>query len=242
MLVFSATTSAFPSNFSLIKEHTALYGKKYIIYIDKNLKKLYLMDKTLKIWKSYSVATGAVRGEKLYAGDYRTPSGFYTIIRVCQYHEAWYMPQLRKIMARYEKGSAEYKYYLENYGRLYEREKKNRRKINDMNASYLSAREGHVKFGTDEDLGYNSYGPVFMLLDYPNERDIQRYRAAKKAGLMPSDDDGYFPELGGGIAIHGTCDAPSIGYDASSGCVRMKNNDIVELSNYVSEGTMVVID
>jgi|GEM_PF-232857 murein L,D-transpeptidase YafK len=232
----------FSGNFSLIKDRAASYQKKYLVYINKKQKKLYLMDKNLKIWKNYSVATGAVDGGKLYAGDYRTPSGFYTIVRVCQYHEAWYMPQLRKIMARYDRESAEYKYYREKYGSLYARQESNRRRISDMNSAYLSAGQGHARFGTDEDLGYNSYGPVFMLLDYPNAADVARYRAAKKAGSIPADEDGYFPGTGGGIAIHGTNDGPSIGFDASSGCVRMKNREILELSNYVSEGTMVVID
>ena len=81
-----------------------------------------------------------------------------------------------------------------------------------------------------------------MRLDYPNEEDIKKYRAALRRGMVPLKSNGDYCDPGGGIAIHGTSDDPSIGNFSSSGCVRMSNRDIVEVSDYVSEGTMVVID
>ena len=235
MALFLIPAALFSNNFTHIKDHMASYNKKYFIYVNKAQKRLYLIDRNMKVWSSDRVATGSLKGGKLYAGDLRTPSGFYHIVRICQYHEPWYLSQLREMTALY-------KYYSGQYELLYEKSLKNRRKMRDMNSVYLSAQDGHVKFGTDEDLGYDAYGPVFMLLDYPNSEDIERYNEAVKNGLLPVDDDGRPVDIGGGIAIHGTNDNPSIGNDASSGCVRMKNIDILELSDYVSEGTMVVID
>ena len=45
----------------------------------------------------------------------------------------------------------------------------------------------------------------------------------------------------GRYGIHGTNKPGSIGWDASSGCIRMNNNDVKELFEYVSHGTKVVI-
>ena len=44
-----------------------------------------------------------------------------------------------------------------------------------------------------------------------------------------------------GIYIHGTSDESSIGYAKSHGCVRMKNNDIIKIFDFISEGTLVVL-
>src|SRR6476469_579425 len=41
--------------------------------------------------------------------------------------------------------------------------------------------------------------------------------------------------------IHGTNNPASIGKNVSHGCIRMKNNDVLELSSRVSLGTAVVI-
>ncbi len=45
-----------------------------------------------------------------------------------------------------------------------------------------------------------------------------------------------------GIAIHGTHDESSIGKMASEGCIRMKNEDVVELKGMVKKGTTVIIE
>ena len=44
------------------------------------------------------------------------------------------------------------------------------------------------------------------------------------------------------IYIHGTNREPDIGTPVSHGCICMKNNDIIELYNMISEGTFVIID
>jgi lipoprotein-anchoring transpeptidase ErfK/SrfK len=46
---------------------------------------------------------------------------------------------------------------------------------------------------------------------------------------------------GGGYGIHGTNNPSSIGKRVSNGCVRMYNNDVIELSNLVKIGTTVKI-
>jgi lipoprotein-anchoring transpeptidase ErfK/SrfK len=46
---------------------------------------------------------------------------------------------------------------------------------------------------------------------------------------------------GGGYGIHGTNNPSSIGKSISNGCIRMYNNDVLELSNLVSVGTTVKI-
>jgi len=107
---------------------------------------------------------------------------------------------------------------------------------------YLRAKDGHVKYGTGQSLGYNSYGPVFIRLDYPNEGDFDKYEEAKDEGLVPRKPDLNYNGLGDGIAIHGTNDNASLGFRASAGCVRMRNDAIREVSDYIMEGTLVIID
>lgn len=46
---------------------------------------------------------------------------------------------------------------------------------------------------------------------------------------------------GGGYGIHGTNNPSSIGKAVSNGCVRMFNNDVIELYNLVPVGTVVEI-
>ena len=44
-----------------------------------------------------------------------------------------------------------------------------------------------------------------------------------------------------GIYIHGTSDEASIGQPSSHGCIRMKNDDIIELFDLLSVGAKVVL-
>lgn len=55
-----------------------------------------------------------------------------------------------------------------------------------------------------------------------------------------SDKLTNWPE-GGQIGIHGTNDPSSIGKDVSSGCIRLQNADILDLSQYVAYGTPVSV-
>lgn len=59
-----------------------------------------------------------------------------------------------------------------------------------------------------------AYGPFFIRLSVPNHS---------------------------GIGIHGTHDPNSIGTRATEGCVRMQNNDLIELVKQIRVGTVVVI-
>jgi murein L,D-transpeptidase YafK len=232
----------FAGYFEHVRDYLKDYKKKYFIYVYKPKKKLFLMDRQLVAWKAYTVATGEKNGEKLYAGDRKTPSGVYHITEIYQYREPWYLPQIKEKMAAYKEDPKKYGYYYGYYKKFSSKHKKAIQRIRDLNNVYLSAEEGHAKYGTDEDLGFNAYGPVFMRLDYPNSNDVKKYKKAVAMDMIPQDEDGEYIELGGGIAIHGTNDNPSLGFDASAGCVRMKNRDIEELSDYVSEGTIVVIE
>ncbi len=45
-----------------------------------------------------------------------------------------------------------------------------------------------------------------------------------------------------GIGIHGTHDPASIGTRASEGCIRLRNEDVDELKQFVQVGTMVTIE
>lgn len=60
----------------------------------------------------------------------------------------------------------------------------------------------------------NAYGPWFLRLDVPGFNDI---------------------------GIHGTHLPESIGSRATEGCIRLKNDDIVDLKGRVSLGTTVII-
>lgn len=228
--------------FQNIEDYLKGYNKKYFIYVNRGLKRLYLVDNKLKVWKSYVVATGAKNGDKIYRGDNKTPAGVYKIKEINQYHEPWYLKQLRNDLIKYQKDSGRYRFYRDHYKKMKYKTLTGRKKIESLNSVYLYASQGHKKYGTTDDLGDNAYGSGFMLLDYPNKLDMKKYRAALVSGRVPVDANGDYLPPGSGIAIHGTNDNPSLGFDASSGCVRMLNEDLVEISNYVSEGTMVVID
>ena len=111
------------------------------------------------------------------------------------------------------------------------------RKLKRMNGIFFTARDGHCKYGTDLDLGFDVYGPRFFGIDYPNENDKKRYENNLRAGLLK----GKNPGIGGGIAIHGNNDSPSVGHKSSSGCVRLYNKDLLELERYIVLGTPVII-
>lgn len=65
-----------------------------------------------------------------------------------------------------------------------------------------------------------AYGPWFISLD----------TSAQSKGKW------------GGIGIHGTHDPASIGTRASEGCIRLRNEDLLELIKFVKVGTKVTIE
>lgn len=115
------------------------------------------------------------------------------------------------------------------------------KKLYKMNKVYFRAKDGHHKFGLPHvDLGDNAYGPRFYRISYPNEDDTKRYNKALLKGTLPLIN-GRPPGIGFGIAIHGNNDPGSIGHLATSGCIRMYNDDIIELEQYIQIGTPIHI-
>lgn len=218
------------------------YKKTYFIYINKSQKRLYLVDRNIKVWRKYIISVGKNHGQKLYRGDFKTPEGIYFIDEIYQYDEPWYLKRLKDKIEMMDKKSPNYNVYKKYFQNLIEKYRKSKKKLEKLNKTYLQAKDGFKKFKTGESLGFNSYGPVFMLLDYPNEDDYKRYKEALDEGLIKRDKNLYFKDPGGGIAIHGTNDEDALGYNSSAGCIRMRNQDILELIRYVIEGTMVIIE
>ncbi len=92
--------------------------------------------------------------------------------------------------------------------------------------------------------GRNSSTPVgkFAVLDRitspqytdPNGRVIE--------GGQPTNPLGtHWVDLGDSYGIHGTIEPGSIGKAESAGCVRMRNEDVVEVYNFLVKGSEVVI-
>lgn len=114
-------------------------------------------------------------------------------------------------------------------------------KITRMNKVYFFTKEGLHKYNQPQiDLGDNAYGPRFFRLNYPNKDDKKRYQAALQKGNIP-EINGQTAGIGSGIAIHGNNDEPSIGHLCSRGCIRMYNNDVIELEKYITPLTPVLI-
>jgi lipoprotein-anchoring transpeptidase ErfK/SrfK len=93
-------------------------------------------------------------------------------------------------------------------------------------------------------IGRNSSTPVgkFAVLDRitspqytdPNGRVIE--------GGQPTNPLGtHWVDLGDSYGIHGTIEPSSIGKAESAGCVRMRNEDVVEVFNFLVKGSEVVI-
>lgn len=115
------------------------------------------------------------------------------------------------------------------------------RKLKAMNKVFWRAREGHYRFGKPgADLGDNAYGPRFFGINYPNANDRLRYDSEVVSGKIKAVR-GKLPDIGSGLAIHGNADEKSVGQLSSSGCIRMYNNDVVEIERYIIIGTPVII-
>lgn len=80
--------------------------------------------------------------------------------------------------------------------------------------SIEDASERTHDFGNGRGEIQGAYGPYFIRLDTPGNK---------------------------GIGIHGTHDPLSIGTRATEGCIRLNNNDLVELVNVVRPGMMVLV-
>ena len=195
----------------LIKDFFQTYKGEYVIHVDKNNFTLNVYTRDMKTAASYKIGYGLNPDKK---------SKLYTGDN--RTPEGIY--KITEILSMdADKKSASY------------------RKLRDMNSVYFKAKDGHYKFGNkNTDLGKNAYGPRFFRIDYPNVDDKRRYNDAVAKGLVPKYR-GKIQSIGAGLAIHGTCDEPSIGHLASSGCIRMFNKDILDLDKYVLIGAPVII-
>lgn len=83
------------------------------------------------------------------------------------------------------------------------------------------------------------WGPE-LLLDYPNEESVRRFRERKSKGLIPSK-----AKIGSGIAIHATRPDEEWTvdhfYNWTDGCVSVKYTEMLELYDIIQPGTTVTI-
>ncbi len=115
------------------------------------------------------------------------------------------------------------------------------RGLKALNEHYFKASDGYTMYGKPGvDLGDNAFGPRFFKIDYPRPEDVRRYESLLKKGKIP-EYKGKTAGIGANAAIHGNNDENGIGTLSSSGCIRLFNNDIVELDQYVRIGTPVII-
>ena len=79
-----------------------------------------------------------------------------------------------------------------------------------------------------------------LLLDYPNPKNVQKFRDRKLNGKIPSN-----ARIGGGIAIHATRPQEEWTVDHyqnwTDGCVSLKYTEARDLFSYIDVGTTVVI-
>ncbi|MCB1167454.1 MAG: L,D-transpeptidase, partial [Leptospiraceae bacterium] len=114
--------------------------------------------------------------------------------------------------------------------------------LDRLNGYYLTAKLGYGLIGKPgKDAGKNVFGPRFYGIDYPAASDVAIYLEALEKGQIPADKKANFAKIGSGIAIHGTNDEASVGKTFGSGCIRLRNEEIVKLDPFMSPGMPVVI-
>jgi len=84
---------------------------------------------------------------------------------------------------------------------------------------------------------FKSRKPIKATKKMLHEDDLVMTRILWLDGLEPRNANTYDRY----VYIHGTNHEEAIGTPASHGCVRMKNDDVIELFDRVSEGTTVEI-
>lgn len=186
----------------------------HIVVISKSAFRLQVVDRGLRVLADVPVGIGRNPDlkPKLHASDNRTPEGFY---RVTQAIHKDLPPE------------------SEGY-----------RLLRRMNAVRFLAKDGYTRWNDPKaDLGTNAYGYGFFRIDYPNPQDRRRYREALARGEIPLRSGGTngFVGVGTGIAIHGTNDPDSVGHPSSTGCIRVRNEDLRAIAPYLAEGTHVFI-
>ena len=80
----------------------------------------------------------------------------------------------------------------------------------------------------------------YMGLDYPTSESLEKFKARKMKGEIPSS-----ASPGGGIGIHGTWPNEDYMIDRyknwTNGCIALKNSDIQDLYSYIPVGTPITI-
>ncbi|MFM2360820.1 MAG: hypothetical protein RLY16_2813 [Bacteroidota bacterium] len=83
------------------------------------------------------------------------------------------------------------------------------------------------------------WGPE-LLLDYPNETSVQKFKERKQKGLVPKT-----ARIGDGIAIHATRPEEEWTvdnfYNWTDGCISVKYTEMKDLFSYIPIGTPVSI-
>lgn len=210
-------------NFDLFEKHKiskkkvgeifSINNNKYLVCIKKKSFKLFIINRDMEIVKIFNIAVG--KKEKF-----------------------------RPKVFQGDKGTPEGLYYIIEILSLdADKDTDAYRKLKRMNFIYFKASEGYYLWGQpDKDAGYNVYGVRFFRLSYPNEEDDDRYIKYRRKGLIPKNKDGQIKGQGTGIGIHGTNDPLSIGHRISSGCIRLFNEDVIVLNQYIQIGTPVFIE
>lgn len=81
-----------------------------------------------------------------------------------------------------------------------------------------------------------------LAMQYPG-RDWILTRILQLDGLEPGrNKGGEFDSLGRYIYIHGTPDSTNLGVPGSRGCIRMRNSDLIELTEWVDINVKVCIE
>lgn len=79
-----------------------------------------------------------------------------------------------------------------------------------------------------------------LLLDYPNEISVQRFKERKQRGVLPKN-----AKIGSGIAIHATRPEEEWTvdnfYNWTDGCVSVKYSEMKDLYSFIPVGTPVTI-
>ncbi len=86
--------------------------------------------------------------------------------------------------------------------------------------------------------------PPYEMID--RKPELEKFRDVGQPGGLtnPLGARALYLETNGvdyGYRIHGTPEWESIGHNASSGCIRMLNQDVMDLYNRVPDGTFVVV-
>ncbi len=210
-VIFFAAPGCFNSKKSAVSHAFKNFKGPYVIYVTKKAYTLEVFDRNMRAVESYRIALG----KNPDLGPKRYEGDNRTP------EGTYHIAEILSMDA--EKKSPAY------------------RKLKQMNNVFFKASHGHHRFGRPGvDLGENAYGPRFFMIDYPLAKDLKEFEKLKNKGLVP-DYRGRKATAGSGIAIHGNNEPESIGNPASSGCIRMLNDDIVEMDQYIRIGTPVII-